>query len=124
MFEEPAEWKPRHLSLAERASVFVIAPCTANVMAKLACGIADDLLTCTALAFGGPLIVAPAMNERMWDHPATRQNAATLQSRGVTVVDVDTGELACGAGRGRMASLDAIMAAVEAQGRKRTGGAK
>jgi phosphopantothenoylcysteine decarboxylase/phosphopantothenate--cysteine ligase len=115
LFEDPPEWEPQHVSLADWAEVFVIAPCTANVMAKLAAGLADDLLTGTALAFAGPLVVAPAMNERMWEHPATRQNAETLRARGVTLVDVGTGDLACGwRGKGRMAEPEEILAAVKA----------
>ncbi|MFZ4395749.1 MAG: flavoprotein [Kiritimatiellia bacterium] len=114
MFDEPEEWVPGHISLADRASVMVIAPCTANVTAKLAHGLADDMLTATALACPAPLLVVPAMNERMWVHPATQANVATLQSRGVTILDVGAGELACGCeGRGRMAEPVQIMAAIK-----------
>jgi len=112
MFGESPEWRPEHISLAELADVLVIAPCTANVLAKLAHGIADDLLTCTALACKAPLIVAPAMNENMWDHPATQANVQTLRSCGADIVAVGTGDLACGyQGRGRMAAVDDIIAA-------------
>ena len=98
----------------------VIAPCTANVMAKLAHGIADDLLTGTALACQAPLVVAPAMNENMWSHPATRENAHTLRKRGVRIVDVGLGDLACGRkGQGRLADLELILKAVAACGVKR-----
>jgi phosphopantothenoylcysteine synthetase/decarboxylase len=114
MFRRVEDWRPEHIALAERADVLAIAPCTANVLAKLAHGVADDPLSCTALACKAPLVVAPAMNEGMWDHPATRANVATLRSRGVHLVDVGTGDLACGCeGRGRMAEVDAIVAAVE-----------
>ena len=114
MFEKRETWRPEHISLAERADVFVIAPCTANVLAKLAYGLADDLLTCTALSCVAPVIVAPAMNERMWDHPATKDNLRILKSRGVEIVDVDRGDLACGTqGRGRLAALTDILTAVE-----------
>jgi len=103
----------QHLDLAS-ADVLVIAPCTANVVAKLAHGLADDIVSATALAAGGPLIVAPAMNERMWLNPATRANVETLKSRGITVLDVEHGELACGiVGAGRLRPLDDIVAAVE-----------
>jgi len=113
MFQEPESWRPAHISLADEAAVFVIAPCTANVLAKLAHGLADDLLTATALATRAPIVIAPAMNEKMWDHPATRQNVEALNARGVTIVDVDTGDLACGdKGRGRLAPLETILAAV------------
>ena len=114
MFTESVEWKPEHIALADAAEVMVIAPCTANAMAKLAHGLADDLLSCTALATRAPLVVAPAMNEKMWDHPATQNNAAVLRERGVGIVEVGTGDLACGyQGRGRLASLEDIVAAVE-----------
>ena len=114
MFQETEVWRPTHISLADWADVLVIAPCTANVMAKLAHGLADDALSATALACQAPLVVAPAMNEKMWDHLATRENLRLLKSRGAVVVDVEQGDLACGCeGRGRLASLDAIIKAVE-----------
>ena len=113
MFPETTEWRPEHISLADRADVLVIAPCTAHMIAKLACGLADDLLSCTALATEARMVVAPAMNVKMWDHPATQANVETLRTRGVQFVDVGSGDLACGyQGRGRLASLEAIMAAV------------
>ncbi len=114
LFEEPDEWVPGHISLAERADVLVIAPCTANVMAKLAHGIADDLLTATALATKAPLVIAPAMNTGMWENPATQANLATLSSRGSAFVDAGIGDLACGTtGKGRMAAPVAIAEAAE-----------
>lgn len=113
MFDRDVEWVPGHIALADDADVMVIAPCTANVMAKLAHGLADDLLSATALASGAPLVVAPAMNVKMWDHPATQANLATLSGRGVRIVDVGVGDLACGyEGKGRLAEVDDIMAAV------------
>lgn len=114
VFEKVVAWEPTHVSLADRADVMLIAPCTANVIAKLAHGLADDALTATALACPATLIIAPAMNENMWKHPATRENVGILKSRGVVVVDVEQGELACGCpGQGRMAQLEVIMAALE-----------
>lgn len=114
MFLENESWRPGHISLADRADALVIAPCTANVMAKLAHGIADDMLTCTVLATRAPVVIAPAMNEKMWDHPATQENLKILQSRGVEMVDVGVGDLACGyQGRGRMADPADVLAAVE-----------
>ena len=108
-------WSPNHITLARRASALVVAPCTANVLAKLAVGIADDELTSTALACRAPLVIAPAMNDAMFEHPATQENLATLKRRGAIVVSPSEGELACGAtGRGRLAELGEIMAAVEA----------
>lgn len=116
MFATPEEWVPGHISLADRASVMVVAPCTANVMAKLAHGLADDTLTATALACPAPLIVAPAMNCHMWDHAATQDNLALLRKRGVTFVESGVGELACGyEGRGRMAEPAAIFQAIAAR---------
>lgn len=114
MFEDLSDWRPRHISLADGADVMLIAPCTANVLAKLAHGLADDLLSCTVLATEAPLVVAPAMNEKMWDHPATRANVQTLKERKVEIVEVGSGDLACGyQGRGRMAALGEILTAVE-----------
>jgi phosphopantothenoylcysteine decarboxylase/phosphopantothenate--cysteine ligase len=114
MFPEGGDWLPEHISLADRADIMVIAPCTANVMAKLAHGLADDLLSCTALATQAAMLLAPAMNVKMWDHPATRANLKTLQARGVQIVDVGSGDLACGyQGKGRMADVDDIVDAVE-----------
>jgi phosphopantothenoylcysteine decarboxylase/phosphopantothenate--cysteine ligase len=114
MFDEPDQWIPGHVALADRAEILVIAPCTANVMAKLAHGIADDLLSATALATRAPILIAPAMNTGMWDHPATQANLKTLLDRGVHFVDAGTGDLACGiTGKGRMAEADEIAKAVK-----------
>ncbi len=113
LFDEPDAWVPGHISFAERGDVLVIAPCTANVLAKLAHGLADDMLTATALATKAPLVLSPAMNTGMWEHPATQANLATLASRGATCVDAGTGDLACGTcGKGRMAEPQAIFDAV------------
>ncbi len=113
MFDEPEEWVPGHISLAERGDALVIAPCTANVAAKLAHGLADDILTSTALATRAPLVIAPAMNTGMWNHPATQTNMRLLESRGAVLVDADTGDLACGtSGKGRMAAPQAVYDAV------------
>ena len=101
-----------HISLAKESDLFLIAPCTANVMAKIACGIADDLLTTTALATTAPLMLAPAMNVNMYEAAATQRNMATLRARGVKFVEAESGYLACGdVGRGRLASVDAIVEA-------------
>jgi len=113
LFDEPAA-PIHHISLAEEADVFLIAPATANVLAKLAHGQADDLLTTTALAYQGPLLVAPAMNTQMYLDPTTQENLATLAARGVTLIGPATGELACGdEGVGRMAPVDELFEAVE-----------
>lgn len=101
-----------HISLAKEADLFLIAPCTANVMAKMVQGIADDLLTTTALATTAPLMIAPAMNVNMYEHVATQANMDTLKARGVRFVDAGTGYLACGdVGKGRLADVDDIVAA-------------
>src|SRR6266851_1631867 len=95
-----------------RADLLVVAPCTANTLAKLANGIADNVLTEAALAHRGPILVAPAMNPRMWMHPATRANVETLRARGVSFVGPDEGETAEGElGVGRMAEPEEIFRA-------------
>ena len=101
--------------LAE-ADLLLIAPLSANTLAKLASGFADNVLTQLALAFPGPIVVAPAMNTRMWEHPATQENVARLRERGVTLVGPETGELAEGEfGAGRMSEPDEIVARVRSQ---------
>ena len=101
-----------HIAVAQRIDLLLIAPATADILAKLAHGIADDFLTTLYLATKAPVIVAPAMNVNMWEHPATQQNLATLRARGVRVVDPSEGYLACGmTGAGRLAPLEAIAAA-------------
>jgi phosphopantothenoylcysteine decarboxylase / phosphopantothenate---cysteine ligase len=98
----------------ERADLLVIAPLTANTLAKLAHGLADDVLTEAALAHRGPVLVAPAMNTRMWEHEATQANAATLRSRGVELIGPEAGELAEGeVGAGRMSEPEAIVRRIE-----------
>ena len=98
----------------ERADLLAIAPLTANTLAKLAHGLADDVLTEAALAHRGPVLVAPAMNTRMWEHPATQANAATLRERGVELIGPEAGELAEGeVGPGRMTEPEAIAARIE-----------
>ncbi len=102
-----------HIEAARSASVMVVAPATANTLAKMAAGIADNLLTSTYLAFRGPVIVAPTMNWAMYEHPATQESLRVLAGRGVEVLPTERGELACGEeGSGRMASPDAIRLAV------------
>ena len=112
---EPAHAAISHLELVRRADVYAIAPASANTIAKLAHGHADNLLTSAALASPAPLIVAPAMNNLMWEHPATRANMELLRERGVHVVDPEEGSLASKgeAGVGRLAEPVAILAAIE-----------
>ena len=104
LFEPVAEWSPGHVALADKCRALVIAPCTANVIAKLAHGIADDALSSAALAFAPErIVVVPAMNVAMYENPATRANIALLRSRGVKVMEPGDGELACGvSAKGRM----------------------
>ena len=113
LFDEKDGWHPEHIAYADRADVLVIAPCTANVLAKLAHGLADDLLTCTALATRAPLVIAPAMNVKMWEHAATQANVALLKNRGATLAGPAQGDLACGyEGNGRMLEPDQIVSIV------------
>jgi phosphopantothenoylcysteine decarboxylase/phosphopantothenate--cysteine ligase len=104
-----------HISIADGAAVLAIVPCTANVLAKMAHGIADDFLTSLYLATKAPVVVAPAMNVNMWSHPAVEQNVRILNARGVRFVEPGEGYLACGwMGKGRLAEPEAIVVAVEA----------
>ncbi len=111
----PYESKPEHISLAELAELVIIAPATGNTLAKLANGIADNLLTSTLLATEAPILVAPAMNDKMWAHPATQDNCKKLESRGVKFVGPAEGYLACGSvGKGRMSEpVDIFNAAAQ-----------
>lgn len=112
LFDNPSD-PIHHISLAQECDIFLIAPCTANVAAKLAHGIADDLLTTTALATKAPLMLAPAMNVGMYEAQATQDNLTLLAKRGVTVLEPDEGYQACGdVGRGRMPEPSAIVARV------------
>ncbi len=113
MFAPKTEPAHAHIELARWAQVFVIAPATANVLAKIALGLADDLLSTTALASEAPLVIAPAMNPTMWRHPAVEANYASLRMRGAVFVGPAKGDLACGeTGVGRMAEPAEIAKAV------------
>ena len=106
------EWQPQHIELALETKLLVVAPATANILAKMAQGIADDALSTFCLSHDGPVLVAPAMNPRMWKHPATQANVRLLRERGVHFVGPVVGSVACGeAGMGRMASVEEILAA-------------
>jgi len=112
LFADPQDWKPGHVSLAAAADLVVVAPATANILAKMAHGIADDLLSSTLLATKAPVVVAPAMNTGMWENPATQANVAALAARGVRIVSPGSGDLACGtSGAGRMAEPSEILSA-------------
>jgi len=113
MFDLASEFSVEHVALAERADLVVIAPATANTIAKLAGGIADDMLCCTVLATKAPVIVAPAMNVNMYENQVTQENIARLQGRGFTFVGPTYGRLASGAwGLGRLAEIDDILGAI------------
>src|SRR5437867_4308775 len=102
-----------HIAVAQRTDLLLVAPATADIMAKFAHGVADDLLTTLYLASTAPVVVAPAMNVNMWNHAATRENVETLRARGVKIVDPAEGYLACGMiGAGRLAGQEDIIAAV------------
>jgi phosphopantothenoylcysteine synthetase/decarboxylase len=111
LYDEEEGWKPTHITLADSADLFLIAPATANFIAKMAHGLADDALSCIALALNpsAKLLIAPAMNGKMWQHAATQQNVATLKSRGAQFVGPDAGMLSCGyEGVGRLEVVDQI----------------
>ncbi len=115
VFEHAAFPLGAHIELAERADVLCIAPATANFLAKMALGIADDLLSTTYLCFVGPTLVAPAMNDRMWKHPAVQRHVAQLGQDGVQFVDPEAGWLSCRqTGQGRMAPPEQISTQIRA----------
>ena len=102
-FQAPEYWQVEHVALAKLADLFLVAPATANILAKMACGIADDMLSTTLLATKAPIFAAPAMNTGMWTAEATQQNVTILKARGVHMIGPDSGRLACGDdGAGRM----------------------
>jgi len=108
--EQEGGWKPGHIDLADRADLLLVAPASANTIARLAHGMADDALGAVALATRAPLLIAPAMNGKMWEHPATRANAETLKSHGAQFVGPAEGMLACGyEGTGRLAEVAEIV---------------
>jgi len=116
LFDPGEEGEIDHIGLADWADLVLVAPATANLLAKMAHGLADDLVTAVLLATRAPILVAPAMNVNMWSHPATRANLATLRERGVATVGPDAGELACGwEGLGRMSDPSVIAEAAAAR---------
>jgi len=111
LYDEEEGWKPTHIRLADEAELLLIAPATANTIAKLAHGIADDALSCIALALNpkAKVLIAPAMNGKMWLHPACQQNVGTLKSRGVEFLGPEEGMLSCGyEGLGRLWPVEKI----------------
>lgn len=108
-FDRPQTWEVEHIALAKRADLFLIAPATANIMGKMACGIADDMLSTTVMATRAPVLVAPAMNTGMWENAAVQQNVKTLRARGVEIVAPVSGHLACGdSGAGKLEDVEII----------------
>ena len=110
LFAEKDGWQPGHIQLADSADLLLIAPATANIIASLAHGFANDALTAIALATRAKILIAPAMNGKMWQHRATQANVATLKSWGVDFVEPAEGLLACGyEGVGRLAPVEEIV---------------
>jgi phosphopantothenoylcysteine decarboxylase len=115
LFDEKIGWQPGHIELADRADLLLIAPATAQIIAELAHGFANSALTAIALAARAPLLLAPAMNGKMWLHPATLANVACLRTRGAQFIGPEEGLLACGyEGVGRLWPVDGILAAARA----------
>ena len=111
LYDEEEGWKPAHIRLADEADLLLVAPATANIIAKLAHGLANDALSCIALALNpkAKVLIAPAMNGKMWLHPATRRNVATLKSRGANFIGPEKGMLSCGyEGLGRLWPVEEI----------------
>ncbi len=114
LFAEKEGWQPGHIQLADDADLFLIAPASANILAAMAHGFANDALTAIALATRAPVLIAPAMNGKMWQHPATLKNVETLRGFGAQFVEPAEGLLACGyEGIGRLAEVETILQAVE-----------
>ncbi|MGD0816172.1 MAG: flavoprotein [Verrucomicrobiota bacterium] len=111
LYDEAEGWKPSHIQLADQADMLLIAPATANTLAKLACGLAGDALGCIALALNtdAKMLIAPAMNGKMWLHPATQANVAILKQRGAQFIGPEKGLLSCGyEGIGRLWPVEDI----------------
>jgi phosphopantothenoylcysteine synthetase/decarboxylase len=111
LYDEEEGWKPAHIKLADEADLLLVAPATANTIAKLALGLANDALSCIALALNpqARLLLAPAMNGKMWLHAATQQNVTTLKSRGADIIGPEEGLLSCGyEGLGRLWPVDKV----------------
>ncbi|MEI8233836.1 MAG: flavoprotein [Verrucomicrobiota bacterium] len=113
-FALTGQWEPGHIALADKADLLLVAPASANTLAALAHGFANNYLTEIALATRAPILIAPAMNGKMWEHPATRGNVEKLRARGVHFIGPEEGLLACGyEGIGRLWPVDGIVARVE-----------
>jgi len=113
MFTEPKNWEVEHISLSEQGDIFLLAPATANLIGKLAAGIADDLLTSTIMATTAPVVIAPAMNVKMYENPITQGNIRKLEGLGYQFIEPSFGMLACGyQGKGRLAEVDTVVETV------------
>jgi phosphopantothenoylcysteine synthetase/decarboxylase len=114
MFKVPEQWDPTHISLADRANLVVVVPATANIMARFATGTCDDILSCLLIATRAPIIICPAMNEKMYLHPAVQGNLEILKKRGVRIIPPVRGKLACGyEGIGHLAPVEEIIKEIE-----------
>ena len=114
LYDEKESWRPGHIALADEADLFLVAPATANCLAKFSNGIADDALSAIHLATPAPVLLAPAMNGKMWQHPATQENVERLAARGVEFIGPEEGMLACGyEGIGRLWPVEGIIDAAE-----------
>jgi len=113
-FEDDPQYRPEHISLSDWGQAMVIAPATADLIGRMAAGLGDDILTCTLLAWQKPVVLAPAMNDRMWANPIVGANLEKLRALGWSVVDPEEGRLACGSvGPGRLAENAKIIAALD-----------
>lgn len=113
-FEDTPDANTEHISLADWGDIFVVAPATADVIARMAAGMGNDVVTSTLLAFDGPVVVAPSMNDRMWAHPMVSGNVLRLRDIGHRIVEPQSGHLACGSvGPGRLAPVDSIIEAID-----------
>lgn len=118
MFDPAREWDTKHIDLAKAADLFVIVPATANIIGKIASGIADDILTATVIAARSPVLIFPAMNTFMYENPIVQDNIKKLKSFGYNVYDTAEGELACGdVGKGKLLSWEEIVKIIEGYGK-------
>ncbi len=114
MFAENFAWEPQHVSLADKADLIVVVPATASIIARLASGLCDDIISCVIAATRAKIIICPAMNDNMYEHPATKANINKLKSFGYKIIPPIKGKLACGKiGWGHLADIDTIVKAVE-----------
>ncbi|MDP8265331.1 MAG: bifunctional phosphopantothenoylcysteine decarboxylase/phosphopantothenate--cysteine ligase CoaBC [Candidatus Aceula meridiana] len=110
MFEDSGSWEMEHISLAQKADLFLVAPATANMIGKMAHGLADDLVSCVALTTKAPIVIAPAMNTAMYQNKIVQENIAKLKSKGAKFIDPVKGKLACGTtGEGHLAEVETIV---------------